>query len=83
MECVIHEYPPQSSASDLGMEIVNFITQSPQFSVAMIVYSGENKGGPIRAYDAVYCNSLHILPSTLWTVQHLSKYLLLFSSVVD
>ena len=43
VECVVHEYPPQSTTSELGAQIVNFITQSTQFSAEMVAHSGENR----------------------------------------
>ena len=43
VECVVQEYPPQRSTSQLGAQIANFIIHSDQFHVEAILHSGKKK----------------------------------------
>ena len=51
VECVVQEYPPQTTTSGLGNAIVSFITQSPLFSAEMVVQSGKREREKERERD--------------------------------
>ena len=44
VECVVREYPPQTTTPGVGDDIVTIITQSQEFLAEMIVQSGEREG---------------------------------------
>ena len=43
VECVVREYPPQTTTPGVGYDMVTIITQSQEFLAEMIVQSGERE----------------------------------------